>query len=70
MTEQFIHSYTENEKKDFQQKYTEEFKLRGFCGDMILQLPDFNEKTGNFDWNKFEQPLVKDKKDLNDDLLQ
>ena len=49
-----VTSYQELQKKEFNTKFLEEFRLRGFCGDMILQLPEFNEETGNFNWDKFE----------------
>ena len=32
-------------------------------------LPDFNKETGNFNWNKFEKPLKKKKKNPEDDLM-
>lgn len=70
IVEPMITSYKEKNAAHFNKKYEEEFKLRGFCGDRILMLPDFSKETGEFYWDKFEKPHKKKKEETIDDINQ
>jgi len=48
-----VTSYQENLAKSLDKKFEEEFILRGFYGSNLLEIPDFNEESGNFNWGKF-----------------